>query len=419
VGAPRTTTYAYNAFNQLLDATDPDGVTLFTWDDNGNQTAKTAPGGAATGYTWDARDRLSEIALPDGTTAQYGYDTENLRVSMDDADDARRVVLDGLEEWGEVDEGSGELEARFDHDPTRIDALLAQDGASGRAAMLTDALGSVYGLADDTATLRARYGYDVYGERSATLEEIGTRWGFQGRSHASNGETISFRRRFRDPTLADFIAVDPAQTGPDGPNLYWFVRQRPTQGIDPLGTSTIFAGGSCYQEDEYLFVVGADMTNLSVNLLAGTSFEWELLDTDGNTVGEGVYTFPYFSISVIAAIESSPSSGGPCAEATPGLVAPPMYGMASGEFTIYLEAMRSSPACRHPDGPEAAMASTMLHEWVHLLNEAENGRGASYPGPVVPKAGWAQFADNLDEWSAYWAEQWAFNPPTLQRSGFD
>lgn len=232
------TTYGYNAFNQLLDATDPDGTTLFTWDDNGNQTARTAPA-ESTEYTWDARDRLSEIALPDGTKAAYGYDTENLRVAMDDAGGARRILLDGLEEWGEVHEGSGDLEARFDHDPTRIDALLAQaTDAHGRAAMLTDALGSVYGIADDAPTLRARYSYDVYGARTATLEEVGTRWGFTGRTRSTGGATYS-RTRWRSSTEdSSWLGADPIGVAA-GPNRYSYVGQAPTTWIDPLGLQSM------------------------------------------------------------------------------------------------------------------------------------------------------------------------------------
>lgn len=233
-GTPRTTTYGYNAFNQLLDATDPDGTTLFTWDDNGNQTERAAPEGT-TGYTWDARDRLAEIALPNGTTAVYGYDTENLRVSMDDAGGARRVLLDGLEEHGEVDEATAELVARFDHDPTRIDALLAQDTvADGRAAMLTDALGSVYGLADDAATLRARYGYDVYGARSASLEEIGTRWGFTGRSH---GELMYLRERYYASQSGHFLQDDPLWLVKplSSASAYQYANAVPTMLVDPTG----------------------------------------------------------------------------------------------------------------------------------------------------------------------------------------
>jgi len=288
---PRKCDLIENGFNQVLDATDPYGVTTFAWDGNGNQTEKAAPGGATTAYTWDARDRLSEIALPDGTTAAYGYDTDNLRVSMDDADGARRVLLDGLEEWGEVDEASGELAARFDHDPTRIDALLAQNDAAGHVAMLTDALGSVYGLADDGAALRARFGYDVYGARTAISEEIGTRWGLTGRTHAADGPAY-YRARWYEAALGTFASRDPLgpEWGPPPP--YGYADGAPTMRRDPLGLFLDSVRMAILQQTVtygYLMTVGevrlAKLVLEMIWILAGLAIlapSADLCDGDGN-----------------------------------------------------------------------------------------------------------------------------------------
>ena len=323
---PRKWDLIENAFNQLLDATDPDGTTLFTWDDNGNQTEKAAPDGT-TAYTWDARDRLSEIALPDGTTAAYGYDTENLRVSMDDVDGARRILLDGLEEWGEVDEATGELGARFDHDPTRIDALLAQDDAAGRAAMLTDALGSVYGLADDAAALRARYGYDVYGGRSASLEEVGSRWGFTGR--AQDPMAMYSRARFFDPAAASFLASDPAMRtlllDEGAPysvgGAYSYVGNRPTLLTDPSGRvpvpllrfATLLAGTALIIAGLFLLATAAEEVVSDGSDLGGLSdlggFYFltglALIIAGGNLCGEAVVALDEWVASLLLRLAPS------------------------------------------------------------------------------------------------------------------
>jgi RHS repeat-associated protein len=230
VGAPRTTAYNYNAFNQVLDVTDPDGTTLFTWDDNGNQTTRASPTDS-TEYTWDARDRLSVIALPDGTTAAYGYDTVNLRVSIDDAHGARRVVLDGLEEWGEIGEATGELAARFDHDPTRIDALLAQITEAGHVATLTDALGSIYRLVDGAGHTQAKYAYDAYGARTTELASIDTRWGFTGRTGETPTNGLYARTRYLSVDTGEFLSPDRLPGG----NPFWYAHDNPTRFTDPLG----------------------------------------------------------------------------------------------------------------------------------------------------------------------------------------
>jgi len=113
---------------------------------------KDAPVGD-TVYDWDSRDRLVRVTDVGGSVSEYGYDTQNLRVSMKNGAGERRVLLDGIEEYGEYDVlGSGAQVARYDHDPTRVDALLGQvtPGATEPVKVhpFVDALGSVYGLAD-------------------------------------------------------------------------------------------------------------------------------------------------------------------------------------------------------------------------------------------------------------------------------
>ena len=207
--APVVTTYSYNAFNQLLELDDAAGTTVFAYDLNGNQTTKSEPGGDVTSFTWDARDRLTDIGLPGGTANHFGYDTQNLRVFMDDSAGVRRILLDGLEERAEYDDAGGNRVARFDHDPTRIDALVAQTNADGRAATLTDALGSVHQLADEAARAKSRYSYDAFGKRSTALEGIATRWGFAGRHHEPDGSLLSSRTRYASGENATWLSPDP------------------------------------------------------------------------------------------------------------------------------------------------------------------------------------------------------------------
>jgi hypothetical protein len=72
----------------------------------------------------------------------YGYDTGNLRVKMGE----QKVLLDGIEEAREY----GVSEARYDHDPSRVDGLLAQKSGATKGYFVTDALGSVYAVVDMT-----------------------------------------------------------------------------------------------------------------------------------------------------------------------------------------------------------------------------------------------------------------------------
>jgi hypothetical protein len=91
------------------------------------------------------------------------------------------VLNDGMEELPEYAAGAGTQLARYDHDPRRVDALLGQVTPAGKVQAVTDAVGSVYALRDGDGAEISRYGYDVYGERTASVEEVPTKWAFTGR----------------------------------------------------------------------------------------------------------------------------------------------------------------------------------------------------------------------------------------------
>jgi RHS repeat-associated protein len=169
-----------SAKNRTYSAADPRvGI-----DGNGNLVSE--------GREWDARDRL--------VSGGYGYDTGNLRVKMGE----QTVLLDGIEEAREY----GGVEARYEHDPWRVDALLAQTTSAGKGYFVTDALGSVYGVVDSTGAEVSKYSYDVYGVRTATTEGMPTSWGFTGRRHDSSTE-MYYRARYLDAQSGVFQSRDP------------------------------------------------------------------------------------------------------------------------------------------------------------------------------------------------------------------
>jgi RHS repeat-associated protein len=169
------------------------------------------------GRQWDARDRL--------VSNGYGYDTGNLRVKMG----AQEVLLDGIEEAREY----GTEVKRYDHDPSRVDGLLAQKTSAGKGYFITDALGSVYAIVDSTGAEVSKYSYDVYGARTAVTEGMATSWGFTGRRHDSAAE-MYYRARYLSATAGGFMSSDPLGLAA-GNNLYLYGAARPTFFTDPEG----------------------------------------------------------------------------------------------------------------------------------------------------------------------------------------
>jgi RHS repeat-associated protein len=188
-------------------------ATTYQWDGNGNLVSD-----GVTNYSWDARDRL--------VSNGYGYDTSNLRTKMG----AQKVLLDGIEEAREY--GTNEL--RYDHDPSRVDGLLAQKSSAGKGYFVTDALGSVYVVVDSTGAKVSKYSYDVYGAKTATTEGMSTNWGFTGRRQDSSTE-MYYRARYRDSLPSVWASPDPLGMA-DGPNRFLYAHVNPVSKSDPLGT---------------------------------------------------------------------------------------------------------------------------------------------------------------------------------------
>jgi len=92
-----TTTYAYNALNQLTSVTTPGangGTTTYGYDANGNQTTIVDPRGNVSGanpanYTttkaYNADGQLTSVTDPLGNTTSYGYDAAGNQTSVTDA----------------------------------------------------------------------------------------------------------------------------------------------------------------------------------------------------------------------------------------------------------------------------------------------------------------------------------------------
>lgn len=262
---PQTTTYAYNAFNQLQSATTSAGTTSFSYDANGNLLSEAAPG-ATTSFTWDARDRMTQLTLPDTTTRSFGYDTANLRVRTQDSASTRRILLDGMVEHAEYAAGSGAELARYDHDPSHLDGLLAQRAAASKVHAVTDELGSIHALTNAASAAVSRYGYDVYGARTPAIETVPTKFGFAGRVHdGAASEAIYGRERFYQPRHGRWLSPDPSGVS-DGPNRYPYVHANPVNMVDPTGLFAIVFIGSSIPVNFFNGAVHADNLRRTIHI---------------------------------------------------------------------------------------------------------------------------------------------------------
>jgi RHS repeat-associated protein len=101
----------------------------------------------------------------------------------------------------------------------------------------TDHLGSIREVVDGKGTVRARYGYTPYGERAKEAGDLDADFGYTAHyTHESSGIILAPYRGY-DPITGRWLSRDPiGEKG--GVNLYQYVRNAPSEAIDPLGLDT-------------------------------------------------------------------------------------------------------------------------------------------------------------------------------------
>jgi len=116
---------------------------------------------------------------------------------------------------------------------------------------LTDHLGTVTALADETGAVVESYEYDAWGNVLGVYDEndqqistsgIGNRFTFQGREYSWATGLYNFRARWYDPVTGRWLSKDPIGIE-GGLNQYVFCENNPVMFVDPWGLD-IYYGGS-------------------------------------------------------------------------------------------------------------------------------------------------------------------------------
>ncbi|MES9508502.1 polymorphic toxin-type HINT domain-containing protein [Streptomyces sp. NPDC000609] len=127
-----------------------------------------------------------------------------------------------------------------------LDEFLTRTENGATRIYLTDALGSVIGLADRDGTVATEYAYDPNGQATTTGTASSNPYTFTGRENDGTG-LLYYRDRYYDPETGRFISQDPiGQAG--GTNLYQYALSSHTTCTDPTGDNPMIAacavGGS-------------------------------------------------------------------------------------------------------------------------------------------------------------------------------
>jgi len=270
-----TTTYTYDAANELSVEQAGAARTTYTYDANGNSQAINAAGDRTT-YTWDIENHPTLAQLPGGGRNTMTYDGDGKRRRTENSEGLRNILWDGENLLAETD-SAGSTVARYTLSPELYGALLSQRRGGATSFHHFDALGSTRALTNAAQTVTDTRDYRAFGltntSSGSTVNRfwwngewgyywqpdpqdywvrarvynpsngrwisrdplVPPRWGFY-----AHGLVISIRRRLRlgeiDPQLVRFARQDPFITS--AVRMYRYGDGRPLDNVDPAGLST-------------------------------------------------------------------------------------------------------------------------------------------------------------------------------------
>ncbi|NUV77949.1 RHS repeat-associated core domain-containing protein [Streptomyces fungicidicus] len=223
-GCPRGTTYDINDANQI---TAKNGSSVnWSYDKAGNETAG-APTETATrtGSQWNGFSQNTSLTVGGKTyAAQYGATDQSERIKLGDT-----FFHNGP--LGLAAKSTGGTDMGFNREPG---GTLNSMTTGGKVYFyLTDALGSVVAMADESGAKVNTYKYSPRGVRvlDGTDEKVRQPYQFSGGYRDDTG-LYHFAARYYDPNIGRFTSQDPSG---QEKNTYLYAEGDPVNRIDPTG----------------------------------------------------------------------------------------------------------------------------------------------------------------------------------------
>jgi RHS repeat-associated protein len=200
----------------------------YTYDDNGNMTGRVV-GNVTWTLTYNAENRLATMSSA-SVAATMIYDADGNKVAQINNGVTTYYFMGGMYEV------TGTSLKKY---YAIAGAMVAMRDASGLQYFLTDHLGSVVGITDDTGTLTSQQRFLPFGGLRTDVGSIAqTDFGYTGQRALSALTIYDYRARAYDPMLIRFLQPDilvPGAANPQNWNRYSYVRNSPIIHNDPSG----------------------------------------------------------------------------------------------------------------------------------------------------------------------------------------
>jgi RHS repeat-associated protein len=234
-----TTTYTYDAANQLNLIWNNFGTFTNTYDGAGNVLNRAIPTMSPASFTWDGECRPTRVLGPDVSNA-YIYNGNGQRVQVSTSSSSLNQVWHG--ENIPLEMNANIVEAAYTLEPTMYGNLISQSTPSDDLYYIFDGLGSTAFLWTGSGQNAGQYYYDAFGNvlddsrfyATNAFQYIG-RFGYY--TETPDLGTYFLRARMYDPTTGRFLSRDPVGLDGGDANLYRYVHNNPMRFIDPSGNS--------------------------------------------------------------------------------------------------------------------------------------------------------------------------------------
>jgi len=231
--------YNNNASNQLTSTPS----TTYTYDNNGNTATKVDSTGTAQ-YFWDFENRMTSVTLPgSGGTVTFKYDPFGRRIYKSSSSGTSVFAYDG-DNLVEETNATGSVVARYEQ-TQNIDEPLAMLRSAVTSYYHADGLGSISSLSNSAGSIANTYTYDSFGKLTASTGSLVNPFRYTARESDTETGLYYYRARYYDPAMGRFLSEDPIGFNSDI-NFYRYVRNNPTNGIDPTGLDCKTVGAFTY-----------------------------------------------------------------------------------------------------------------------------------------------------------------------------
>ncbi|HET6444925.1 MAG TPA: RHS repeat-associated core domain-containing protein, partial [candidate division Zixibacteria bacterium] len=272
------TIYEYDEANQLIYQHTPTQTITYSYDNNGNLLSKQDASGVAS-YTYDYENHLANIGYPDGQSEQFfaypGQTGLQLKSGSNGVIDT--YYFHDLQNTLLETDAAGITVARYTAGLGYDDWVsMKRDGVN--YAYHPDGLGSIIGLTDGGENVVAAYRYDAFGNMLEDSGGIVNPYRYTGRAYETKSGLYYYRARFYDPTTGRFTSPDPVNGSISYPHIrhpFIYALNNPFGYTDPTGEAVvtivvgaIILGGSIFFMLKKLWNMGNQtqqkMTNTAI-----------------------------------------------------------------------------------------------------------------------------------------------------------